>query len=159
MRQGASWKQLEENIAFVQQHWSHTTSLNMVYSMFNAFNLPEIVNTFRSFGIQKFNLMPIDSNRAMNVFCMPEPIRQLAKVALEKTNTEHQRLLHPEDQKLYPIQGIKQMLDQFNKQNTNIVIKRSDFEQQIAWYDQWSTSCFRELWPDVINLTNLYLPS
>jgi MoaA/NifB/PqqE/SkfB family radical SAM enzyme len=157
VRQGAVWTQLEENIKLVQQHWNNTLSLNMVYSMFNAFDLLDVVKKFKSLGIQKFNLIPISGNQAMNVFCMPTPIRQRAKEVLKEVRTYHLNSLHIEDRDLYPIQGIEQIISSLETPNTNTVTSQSDFKQQLAWYDQWGSTRFCDLWPDVIRLTDQHL--
>ena len=157
VRQGAVWTQLEENIKFVQQYWSNTLSLNMVYSMFNAIDLLGVVKKFKSLGIQKFNLIPIAGNQAMNVFCMPTPIRQRAKEVLTAVRNYHLDSLHIEDRDLYPIQGIEQIISNLETPNTNTLTSQLNFKKQIAWYDQWSSTRFCDLWPNLVELTDLHL--
>jgi MoaA/NifB/PqqE/SkfB family radical SAM enzyme len=157
VRHGASWTQLVDNIEFLKQHWPDSCSINMVYSMFNALDLLEIFKTFKSFGLEKFNLIPLEGNNSMNLSYMPEPIRHAAKAQLLAVVEYHRQSLHPEDQFLYPIQGVESFLAHLDKQTNNKVTTRSDFQKQIKWYDQWSGIPFVDLWPDVIKITNQHL--
>ena len=97
VRQGADWNQFEDNIKFLGQHWANSLTLGMVYSIFNAFNLLEIIKIFRLLGIQKFNLLPVDDHDPINVSFMPIPIRLLAKQVLDQALNYHYDSLHPED--------------------------------------------------------------
>jgi molybdenum cofactor biosynthesis enzyme MoaA len=156
VRQGAKWGQLEENIKFLHQHWQNTLTMNMVYSMFNALDFLEIIKVFKSLGLQKFNLLPIMDNKSMVVFCMPQPIKQIARQILDQVVEYHNNSLRLEDRNLYPIQGIKQVSAHLENNNGQL-ISQSEFQKQIQWYDQWSAVGFRELWPNVIALTDHYL--
>jgi organic radical activating enzyme len=151
VRQGANWNQFEENIKFLGQHWPDSLTSNMVYSVFNAFNLLEIVKIFKSLGIQKFNLMPVDVNTPINVSFMPLSIRLQAKQALDQVIDYHRDSLHPEDKDLYPIQGASLISDHL-EQGSGQMIGLADFQKQISWYDQWSSVSFKDLWPDVDQL-------
>jgi len=157
VRQGANWNQFVANIEFLQEHWPGTVSLNMVHSMFNAIDLLDIVKTFTALGIQKFNLLPLEENVAMNVSNMPDPIRQAALDCLNATVQYHRDSLHPEDRDLYCIQGASQLITHLEKLCRESITTKSAFEQQIAWYDQWSKIGFKDLWPAVIRLTDQYL--
>jgi hypothetical protein len=157
VRQGAKWNQLEENIKFLHQHWENTLTMNMVYSMFNALDLLEIIKVFKSLGLQKFNLLPINDNKGMVVSFMPQPIRQVASQILNQVVEYHTNSLHPEDKNLYPIQGIEQLSVHLENNNKSQLISRLEFQKQIQWYDQWSTVHFQELWPNVIALTDQHL--
>jgi len=157
VRQGASWTQLVDNIEFLKQHWPDSCSINMVYSMFNALDLLKIFKTFKSFGLEKFNLLPLEGNDSMNLSYMPGPIRHAAKAQLIAVVEYHQQSLHPEDQFLYPIQGVESFLAQLDNQTDNKVTTRADFQKQIKWYDQWSSIPFDDLWPDVITMTDQHL--
>lgn len=156
VRQGANWNQFEENVKFLCQHWRNSLTLNMVYSMFNALNLLEIVKTYKELGLQKFNLLPIEGHNSINVSFMPTPIRALAKEILNQIVDYHYNSLHPEDRELYPIQGFEQISDHLD-QGGEQVIGLADFQKQIKWYDQWSITPFQDLWPNVVELTNQHL--
>ena len=157
VRQGAKWNQFEENIKFLQEHWKNSVQLNMVYSMFNALELLEIVKIFKSMGLQKFSLLPINENNSINVSFMPLPIRLIAKEELDQVINYHNETVHPEDRELYPIHGIDQISLHLEKGNHAQTVSLLDFQKQIKWYDQWSGVRFQNLWPDVITLTNQYL--
>ena len=156
VRQGANWAQFEDNIKFLRQHWENSITLNMVYSIFNAFELLEIVKTYKFLGIQKFNLLPVDANDSINVSFMPTPIRLLAKKILDQVIEFHVNSLHPEDKDLYPILGFKQIMMHL-EQGSGQTIDLEDFQKQINWYDQWSSIPFKDLWPNVTAITKQYL--
>jgi MoaA/NifB/PqqE/SkfB family radical SAM enzyme len=156
VRQGADWNQFEDNIKFLGQHWANSLTLGMVYSTFNAFNLLEIVKTYKELGLQKFNLLPIDRHYPINVSFMPAPIRLLAKQVLDQVLEYHYDSLHPEDRDLYPIIGLDQVSKHL-EQGGGHVTALADFQKQINWYDQWSSVPFNDLWPNVVNLTNQHL--
>ena len=85
VRQGATWSRFEENLKFLNQHWKNNININMVYSMFNAFNFLETIKAFKSFDVHKFNLLPIEANNQINVSFMPLPIRLEAKKILNQS--------------------------------------------------------------------------
>jgi MoaA/NifB/PqqE/SkfB family radical SAM enzyme len=157
VRQGANWDRLIENIKFLKHHWPDNCSINMVYSMFNALDLLIIFKTFKSFGIEKFNLLPLEGNNSMNLSYMPPAIKKMAKQQLIETADYHYQSLHPEDRSFYPIQGIDSFLAHLEKQTDNKSTTRTEFKKQIAWYDQWSTVPFQSLWPNVIELVEQHL--
>ena len=156
MRQGANWDQFEENIKFLGQHWPDSITSNIVYSIFNAFNLLDIIKVFRSLGIQKFNLLPVEGHNPINVSFMPLPIRLMAKQVLDQVIIYHRDSLHPEDRDLYPFQGANQ-ISKHLEQGSGQTIGLADFQKQIKWYDQWSSIPFSDLWPGVTKLTNQHL--
>jgi MoaA/NifB/PqqE/SkfB family radical SAM enzyme len=156
VRQGAEWNQLEENIKFLCNHWRNNITLNMVYSMFNAIDLLEIIKTYKSLGIQKFNLLPIIGHNSINVSFMPLPIRLLAKKILDQVIDYHRDSLPAEDRDLYPIVGVES-ISRHLEQGSGQIIGLTDFQKQIKWYDQWSSVPFRDLWPNVIELIDQHL--
>ena len=157
VRQGASWAQFTDNLEFLKQHWPNNCSINMVYSMFNDLDLLEIFKTLKSFGLGKFNLIPLGGHNPMNLSYMPPYIRNIARVHLTETADYHYQSLHHEDRSFYPIQGIESFLAHLEKQTNNTLTTRLEFENQIAWYDQWSAVPFRSLWPNVIELIEQHL--
>jgi len=158
VRQNSNWGQFKNNIAFLLKHWPDTVSLNMVYSVFSAFDLPETIQTFRSLGIKKFNFQPLYHNQSMNVYRMPEPIRQQALLCLTQAVEFHQNSTHPNDQALYPLQGIDQLKLQLQSNScSSDTISKQDFWNKITWYDQWSSTKFQDLWPHVSKLVDQHL--
>jgi MoaA/NifB/PqqE/SkfB family radical SAM enzyme len=158
VRQNSNWNQFKNNLVFLQKHWPDTVSLNMVYSVFSAFDLPKTIQTFQSLGVKKFNFQPLYNNQTMNVYRMPEPIRQQALQCLEETIQYHHDSTHPDDLGLYPLQGIDQLKLQLQSDDfSNATISKEKFWKQIEWYNQWSQSKFQDLWPHVSELVNQHL--
>jgi organic radical activating enzyme len=151
VRSGASWDQIKKNLEFLVAHWPNTVSLNMVYSLFCAFDIVESTKQFHQLGIKKFNLFNINDNDTMNVFNMPDIIKQKAFQQLQSALDIHLSLLHPDDRQLYPWQGIESMMSSLNKPGST-KIDFDQFQQKIAWYDQWNQHKFSDLWPDVFDL-------
>lgn len=157
VRQGAKWIQFEENLKFLSDHWKNSITMNMVYSMFNAFNLLEVIKVFKSFNIQKYNLQPVSGNDQINVSFMPLVIRLEAKKILAQSMQYHTDSLPPEDRDFYPIQGFELLWSHLEKGNGREPVGLLEFQEQIKWYDQWSSNKFQDLWPDVVSMTNRHL--
>lgn len=153
VRQGASWAQIEKNLQFINKHWPDTMSVNVVYSLFSAFDLPEFIQYTTSMNIKKFTLFSITKNPTMDVFNMPNAIRELASTELELAKQYQIDSLHPEDRELYPMQGIDALINSL-KQPAKRIPTLSEFNKQIEWYDQWSKVKFGDLWPNIIDLVN-----
>ena len=136
VRSGAKWEQATTNFKLLMDHWPDNITLNMVYSMFNAFDLESDIVQFHKLGIKKFNLCNINDNIAMNVFNMPVSVQQLAKEQLEKTLITHQDQLHPDDKDLYPLQGISKLIDALTCVDGYTTV--AEFEKQIEFYNKWS---------------------
>lgn len=153
VRQGASWAQIEKNLQFINKHWPDIMSVNVVYSLFSAFDLPEFIQYATSMNIKKFTLFSITKNPTMDVFNMPDAIRELAAKELELAKQYQIDSLHPEDRELYPMQGIDALINSL-KQPAKQIPTLSEFNKQIEWYDQWSDVKFADLWPNIIELVN-----
>lgn len=156
VRSGANWLQFEKNLNFIKQHWPDSASVNIVYSMFSAFNLTDTIKIFSNYGIKKFNFMSITDNPTMDLFNMPGPIKQRAKQELTSAMAWHIQSLHPEDRHLYPMQGADQLLASLDNPDTHVV-SLSDFDKKIQWYNSWATVPFNMLWPEVVHLTKNHL--
>jgi MoaA/NifB/PqqE/SkfB family radical SAM enzyme len=156
VRSGASWSQFEKNLIFLIKHWPNTPSINIVYSMFSAFELTNTIKTFAGLNVKKFNFQPISNNPTMDLFNMPMPIKQQARQELEQAQQWHIDSLHPEDRQFYPLQGAEQLLQSLNSESTNQIML-SAFQEKINWYNQWSSVSFETLWPDIIPLVNAHL--
>lgn len=152
VRSGASWAQVEKNLNFLIKHWKSSISLNMVYSVFSAFDLPDTVEYFDHRGIQKFNLFPINQNSTLNIKNLPVSIQKLAFDQLLKTQQRHLELLHPEDRNLFPLQGADSLLNSLSIDRIEHPITLSEFDEKIKWYDQWGDKKFADLWPDIAQL-------
>jgi MoaA/NifB/PqqE/SkfB family radical SAM enzyme len=149
VRSGGAWAQIEENFSFLTQHWPENTSLNMVYSVFNAFDLPEDIDYFYRVGIKKFNLFPIGSHPTMNLTNFPKSIRDFASDKLKLVLKNHQNFIHPDDHELFPIHGLEDLLQGLENNHNKNMVTLEDFNKKINWYDQWSKRKFVDLWPDI----------
>jgi MoaA/NifB/PqqE/SkfB family radical SAM enzyme len=156
VRSGAKWSQFEKNLTFLIKHWPNTPSINIVYSMFSAFELTNTIKIFSELNIKKFNFQPITHNSTMDLFNMPTAIKQQARQELERAQQWHINSLHPEDRQFYPLQGVDQLLQSLNFESLN-QITLSAFQEKINWYNQWSSVPFETLWPDIIPLVNAHL--
>jgi hypothetical protein len=81
---------------------------------------------------------------------MPIGVQQQAFEILEVANQEHTASTHPEDRNLYQLKGIEPLLT-FLKQNIEhpSTITLDQFDKKIAWYNQWGSSQFSDLWPEL----------
>jgi organic radical activating enzyme len=157
VRNGARWSQIEKNIKFINQTWPENASLNMVYSMFNAFDIDCDIVKFHNMGIKKFNLFNILNNQEMNVFNMPKPIQAMARVHLERAIANHRNQLHAEDQDLYPMHGADQLLATLGQ--TDGAVTQTEFNAKLQTYDQWTDRTFESLWSNVVNLVKTHCKS
>jgi organic radical activating enzyme len=151
VRQGASWTQIEKNLQFITKHWPNTVAVNVVYSLFSAFDLPEFIQYTTSMNIKKFTLFSITKNYTIDVFNMPDSIRELALKELKLAKQYQVSSLHPEDRELYPMQGIDTLISSLKKPAKQIPTL-AEFNKQILWYDQWSEVKFADLWPNLVCL-------
>jgi len=151
IRNGASWDQVVKNFEFLAKHWPKTVSINMVYGLFSAFDLPATAQTLSELGINKINLMPVGRHTEMNLAYMPEPIRQQAIACLEQLVLEHQQRMGV-DAGLYPIEGLEEILTGLRNSN-NPSMTRDQVLKKIRWFDNWQkTNKFADLWPNVIDM-------
>lgn len=156
VRNKAAWAQVEQNLLFLNEHFPNIVSVNFVYSMFSAFDIDITIKKLLALGVKKFNLIPIDSNRTMDVFLMPQQIKEVALEKLKQAFVIHQNTIHPDDIHYFNIFGYKE-IEKALEQQTDLPVSKKDFYDKIAWYDQWSTSRFNDLWPHVIQLVDLHL--
>jgi MoaA/NifB/PqqE/SkfB family radical SAM enzyme len=157
VRNGGSWDQVEKNFKFLIKHWPNTVSVLMVYSMFNAFDIHNIIAKMHSFEIKKFTLQSYYGPPATNVFNLPGAMQQIAYAHLSWTRDFHYSKIHPEDVDLYPINNINFLVEKLRSNHTLQPVTKREFFKQIEWYDQWNTKRFCELWPNVIDLVNQHL--
>jgi radical SAM protein with 4Fe4S-binding SPASM domain len=156
VRNGAKWDQLETNLKFLVQHWPDDVTINMVYSVFGAFDLIETVQRFHQLGIKKFNFQPYYGPSAIDVFSMPPAVQLLAGQILDDVIKLHYENIHPEDRDFYPLANLDLIKTKLPQAQGKFCSKK-EFYNQVAWYDQWSSSKFKDLWPHVINLVELHL--
>ena len=152
VRQGASWALLEKNAQFIAKNWPNIATVNIVYSLFSAYDILDTFKVFNQIGINKVTLLDIHAQDEINVFHMPDNIRQKCRQYLEDLADYHQPRWG-EDSDLFPIQGLSSMIHslQQNQDLANqIPISKTEFRNKIAWYDQWSECTkFADLWPEV----------
>jgi MoaA/NifB/PqqE/SkfB family radical SAM enzyme len=151
VRSGANWEQVKKNFDLLLRHWPETVSINMVYSLFSAFDIVDTVQQLYALGIKKFNLFNINENDTIDVFNMPQEIKELALTQLEKVCEWHTNAIHPEDREFYRIDGADALIAQL-KINTPSTISLEEFNSKTQWYDQWSVKKFANLWPEVNQL-------
>jgi radical SAM protein with 4Fe4S-binding SPASM domain len=156
VRNGAKWDQLETNLKFLVRHWPDDVTINMVYSVFGAFDLIETVQRFHQLGIKKFNFQPYYGPSAIDVFSMPPVVQLLAGQILDNVVKLHYKNIHPEDRDFYPLANLDLIKAKLAQAQGNFCSKK-EFYNQVAWYDQWSSSKFKDLWPHVIDLVELHL--
>lgn len=154
VRNGASWDQIKVNFKLLVQHWPNNVSLNIVYSLFSAFDLVDDIDHYHSLGIKKFNLFNIQQNNAMNVFNMPKVVQTLAKEQLEKIQTAHWANLHPDDRDFYPLHGIDVLINNLGCTDGDTTV--TNFNKQIDFYNKWRDAPFESLWPNLVNLVKTY---
>lgn len=162
VRAGAKWETIKRNIKLLNQYWPNNTTINMVYSMFSAFDIESTVEEFCKLDIKKFNLQTISGNSTIDVFNMPKEIKLQALDVLNRAEILHKQYIHNtvhlDDQEFYSIQNIsfvKQHLE--NSTNSAEPVKLNHFNTHLSNYNQWSSKKFEDLWPHVINLVNQYL--
>ena len=156
VRNGAKWDQLETNLKFLVQHWPDDVTINMVYSVFGAFDLIETIQRFHQLGIKKFNFQPYYGPSAIDVFSMPPAVQLLAGQILDDVIKLHYDNIHPEDRDFYPLANLDLIKTKLPQAQGKFCSKK-EFYNQVAWYDQWSSSKFKDLWPHVIDLVELHL--
>jgi MoaA/NifB/PqqE/SkfB family radical SAM enzyme len=156
VRNGAKWNQLETNLKFLVQHWPDDVTINMVYSVFGAFDLVETVQRFHQLGIKKFNFQSYFGPSAADVFKMPSAVQALAEKILDKVIKMHYENIHPEDRDFYPLANLELIKTKL-MQAQEYPCSKKEFYDQIAWYDQWTNTKFKDLWPHVIDLVESHL--
>jgi hypothetical protein len=156
VRNGAEWAQIETNLKFLNQHWPDLVTINMVYNVFSAFDLVGTIQRFHQLGIKKFNFQSYFGPPAIDVFKMPSAIQKLAEQILDEAVRVHYENIHPEDRDFYPLANLDLIKSKLTQAQENSH-PRKKFYEQIAWYDQWSDSKFKNLWPHVIDLVELHL--
>jgi MoaA/NifB/PqqE/SkfB family radical SAM enzyme len=157
VRAGSKWSQVNQNLEYLVIHWPNQLSINFVYSMFSAFDIVQTVQELHRIGIKKINFFPIDNNLTVDVFKMPMSVRHAAADNLEAAMNWHFENLHPEDRKLYPLQGADNMLTLLRQSTDPACVTLNSFLDKLKWYDQYSKHKFEDLWPNVIDLVKKYL--
>lgn len=156
VRTGAEWAQIETNLKFLSHHWHDNVAINMVYSMFSAFDLVETIKQFHQLGIKKFNFQTYYGPPAVDVFRMPPVVQLLAGQILDDAVKLHYENIHLEDRDFYPLANLDLIKTKLAQAQGNSCSKK-EFYNQVAWYDKWSSSKFKDLWPHVIDLVELHL--
>lgn len=157
VRSGADWAQIETNLKFLVKHWPDNISINMVYNVFSAFDLAETFRQFHQLKIKKFNFQTYFGPPAVDVFKLPKVMQHLAIQQLDQAVSIHNENIHPEDREFYPLANLELIKAKIFDAEPYTTVTKKEFYNQIAWYDQWSKSKFRDLWPHVIDLVELHL--
>jgi len=157
VRSGGSWPQIQKNLYLLQQHWPDNISINMVYSVFSAFNLAETFEYFSQLGIKKINLFPINENPCIDILNFPYQIRKIAADHLQLAHNQHYNSIHPEDRDFYSIQGADALKEFLLNNPSKNTVTLEEFDEKIKWYDQWNEKKFVDLWPDVAEMVRSYL--
>ena len=157
VRHGGSWQQLEKNINFLLTHWRDQVTVNMVYSMFSAFDLVSTIKKFHALGLKKFNLQGYFGDPHMDVFKMPKSIQLMALDQLEQAEKMHYDNIHQDDRQLFTIQNIELLKSNLVQITKSDVLSKDGFLKRIEWYDQWNSQKFHRLWPHVIDLVEQHL--
>ena len=156
VRNGAEWAQIEKNLKFLNQHWPDLVTINMVYNMFSAFDLVGTIERFHQLGIKKFNFQSYFGPPEVDVFKMPSAIQASARQILNEVVKVHYKNIHPEDRDFYPLANLDLIKTKLAQAKQTSYSKK-EFYNQVAWYDQWASSKFKDLWPHVIDLVELHL--
>lgn len=149
VRTGASWKQFQINLESLVRNFPETQSINMVYNLLSAMDLPETVAHYMDLGIKKFVLQPLIGQPGMNIFLMPQSIRDSARDQFEIAMDYHRSQIHPEDRDFYPVVLENEIRSQLNQTVTGEIITKKEFQECVALMDRWNNNKFSDLWPDL----------
>jgi organic radical activating enzyme len=158
VRNGASWSQVLKNFEFLDRHWHDIAVVNMVYSVFTAFDLRRAIEVFHGLNIKKFSFQTYYGPPALDVFVMPDYIRHAALDELNAALDFHRSQLHPEDVDMYPMENAEAIRQQLTNKSGSNSLTKQDFFKRIAWCDQWNSTKFANLWPHVVDLVEAHLP-
>lgn len=158
VRNGASWSQVEKNLKFLNKHWPDTASVIMVYSMFNAFDIHNVITRLHSFGIKKFTLQSYFGPNEINVFNMPKVIQHAAHDVLLQARDFHYSNIHPDDIDSYQINNLDSLSEKLKDSDPpNHPVSKKEFFERISWYNKWNKTQYSDLWPYVIDLVQQHL--
>ena len=124
--------------------------------MFSAFDLVGTIERFHQLGIKKFNFQSYFGPPEVDVFKMPSAIQASARQILNEVVKVHYKNIHPEDRDFYPLANLDLIKTKLAQAKQTSYSKK-EFYNQVAWYDQWASSKFKDLWPHVIDLVELHL--
>lgn len=149
VRNGSNWLNFGVELSQLIRAWPNTVCLNMVYSMFTAFDFAETVQYYRQLGVKKFNLMPITDCTEMDVFNWGASTRQRALEQLELCREQHQEWFGT-DVDLYPFNGLDQLILDLTKSKNRVILDTQQFMDKVNWYNSWHDVLdFQALWPHV----------
>jgi len=154
IRNGGKWSQIEKNLRFLNQHWPHSISFEMVYNVFSALQLEDTIKTLHSYVKPKITLQDINGYKSINLFNMPNEIQQLAKQKL-LNSIEFHNSQHGIDAELYLINGSDQVLDKIGTVQNRITLEA--FEKELDHLDRCHTHKCREVFVKEYNLIKGYL--
>jgi hypothetical protein len=155
IRNGATWKQFDENLLLLTKNNPDTVSLLMVYGIFSGLQLLDTVKYYYTmYGIKKIQLQMLNNHISLNLFNYPINILKIARDQLVEI-LEWQKQTYSIDYDLYKCADIESIISSLNKlilaSPTNILSK-NQFLTDIEKYDNWNTRKFSELWSKQYNL-------
>ncbi len=149
VRNGSNWQHFCDQMKVLTNIWPNTVCLNMVYSVFSAFDFAETLSKYRKLGVQKFNIMPVTDSDEIDIFNWPNSTQLRAAKQLELAVQQHALALGT-DADLYPINGADQLIKDLQSNQNHAIISKQQFITKINWYNQWhKASTFEQLWPHV----------
>jgi len=154
IRNGGKWAQIEKNLNFLNQHWPHSISFEMVYNVFSALQLDETIKTLHSYVKPKITLQDIGGYTSINLFNMPDEIQQLAKQKL-LNGIEFHNSQYGIDAELYSITNADHVLDKIGTIQNSITLE--SFEKEVDRLDRYHTRKCREVFAKEYNFIKKYL--
>lgn len=154
IRTGADWNQFKTNLKLLVERAPNTASLCMVYGIFSALNLFDIVKFYHSMGIKKIQIGMLVGHPALDVFNFPLTILKIARDQLHDV-LEWQKETYGIDYDLYKCHDIESILtglDERLNNNSYQVIDKQKFISEIEKYDSWTKHKFSDLWVDEYKL-------
>lgn len=159
VRNGSSYQQFEDNLTLLVENNPNNVSMLMVYGLFSALQLHDIVKHYYSLGIKKIQLQALLANPGLDIFNFPVEILKLALEQLEKT-IEWQKKEFTIDYEFYIINEAPSIIAKLKDKIANCaepVITKEQFNTEIEKYDRWHDIKFKDLWPVEYNLVNKLL--
>jgi len=154
IRNGGKWSQIEKNLRFLNQHWPHSISFEMVYNVFSALQLDDTIKTLHGYVKPKITLQDIGGYNSINLFNMPNEIQQLAKQKLLDSIEFHNNQ-YGIDAELYSITNAEQVLDKIGTVQNTVTLEL--FEKELDRLDRYHTHKCREVFSKEYTLIKNYL--
>lgn len=156
IRNGATWKQFDENLLLLTKHNPDTISLMMVYGVFSGLQLLDTIKYYyTTYGIKKIQLQMLNNHFSLNLFNYPINILKIARDQLIEV-LEWQKYTFNVDYELHKCRDVEAIISTLNElinvPSVRNIISKNKFLTDIKKYDSWNTRKFSELWFDQYNL-------